>query len=72
MELAALRRELAASPEVADSPQTWFVDESRRPKTDGGDYNDTLHRIACEELQAIALRVGREAFAVLVDRVRFG
>lgn len=75
-ELEQLRRELAASPEVADDPRTLFVDESSRPQLDGSDYNDTLKRICCDEVTAVLKKgletLGREGLKVLVDRVLYG
>jgi hypothetical protein len=68
-ELDALRRELAMAPEVADDKSTLFTDESSRPNLDGSNYNDTLHRMTCDELGAILERVGRVGFEVAVAAV---
>lgn len=63
-ELDALRRELAASPEVADDPTT-LADESRRPLLSGGDYLEQQRQRDCDEAVAWALklaaRIGKEA-----------
>lgn len=73
-ELDALRRELAASPELPDNPATPFVDESRRPNLDGTDYNDTLHAMRCAEagevLAALLAKVGAVAFDVAVAALK--
>lgn len=62
MELAALRRELALEPEVADDPATPFVDESRRPLTTGGDslqrFKDEDWADALAHAEAFALKFG--------------
>lgn len=64
-ELAALRRELAASPEVADNPATPFTDESWRPQLDGTDYGVEQRKRDCDEarawLEGFAARIGRAA-----------
>ncbi len=71
MELTALRRELAMAPEVADDPRTLFVDESSRPDVVHGDnYNDYLHKVACDEIGSVLRRVGRAAFDLAVEAVR--
>jgi hypothetical protein len=67
--LEQLRRELAMAPEVADNPATLFTDESSRPNLDGSNYNDTLHRMTCDELESFAKRVGRVAFEAAVPVV---
>lgn len=67
-ELATLRLELALEPEVADNPATLFVDESRRPDVvHGGDYNDTLHAMACAEVEPVLLRFGEVAMRLALD-----
>lgn len=54
-ELLRLRRELAAAPEVADDPATLFVDEARRPKTNGADFYEEQKQRSARELEAAAL-----------------
>lgn len=71
-ELDALRRELAASPEVADDPATLFVDESRRPNLDGTDWNDANHAACRAEVEALALKWGAELLKVVVPLVLKG
>jgi hypothetical protein len=67
--LESLEGWLAASREVADNPATLFVDESSRPQLDGTNYNDTLRAMTCDELEAIAKRVGRVVFEAAVAAV---
>jgi hypothetical protein len=75
-ELRDLRRELAASPELRDDPSTPFTDESSRPQLDGSNYNDTLHRMMCDEFEGIARSfltlLGRAAFDAAVAAVLKG
>ena len=69
-ELNVLRRELAIEQqEKPDDPRTLLTDESSRPNLDGSNYNDTLHRMTCDELGAILERVGRVGFEMAVAAV---
>jgi hypothetical protein len=65
-ELDALRREFAASPEVADDPATLFTDESRRPQLDGSDYGDVQRKRDCDEFEGLA-----KSYLTLLGRVAF-
>lgn len=67
--LHILRTALARDYEKPDDPATPFIDESSRPLLDGSNYNDTLHRMTCDELGAILERVGRAGFEVAVAAV---
>ncbi len=70
-ELDALRRQLAAAPELPDDPRTLFVNEARSPMLDGTDYLEQLRKLECDRFIAeavdFAMRYGIPALQAAVQ-----